>query len=130
MGVSSYQSLVSSQRLSLYVNQIVRSVRYARHQAVVRESDAVLCGSSDARHCDGDWQQGQIILQDGHVVKYFPPLDLAYHIVWRGSLGKRKQLEFNDMGAVVAQGSFYIEHQQQRCRIILNRMARMRVVCY
>ncbi len=129
IGVSSYHNFISSQRLSLYVNQIARAIRFARHQAMVLESDVVLCGSSNAQHCDGNWQHGQIILQGKRVVKHFPQFDSAYHISWRGSLGKIKQLEFNAMGAVAAQGSFYIEHRQQQCRIILNRLARLRVAC-
>lgn len=106
------------------------AIRYARHLAITSADNVILCGSSDGRQCDGDWQRGQIIVQAKQVVRYFTGFPGAYKISWRGSLGQHKQLVFVPMyDSAMQQGSFYIKGPKQCCRIVLNRIGRSRVIC-
>jgi type IV fimbrial biogenesis protein FimT len=130
IGLRGYHRMIQSQHLSLYVQQMTGAIRYARHQAIIRGVAIIFCGSGDGEQCDGNWQQGQMVTQANAVLRYFPGFAKSYHIQWRGSWHQTDQIEFTARGTTLAQqGSFYITQGQRQCRIVLNRMARVRSFC-
>lgn len=58
--------LMQSSRACSAHNALAAALNLARSEAVFRQSDVVVCPSSDQRHCDNSilWQHGWIVFQD------------------------------------------------------------------
>lgn len=70
-GIPAFSQLVSSQRMSTAVNDLVTALHLARSEAIRRGERAVLCPSSDTLNClvtdaPTDWHFGYLIYIDAN----------------------------------------------------------------
>jgi type IV fimbrial biogenesis protein FimT len=65
--VPSWSALTSGSQITTTANQLLTHLRYARNEAVNRNSPVSLCPSDDGTTCSGDtrgWQRGYILFKD------------------------------------------------------------------
>lgn len=65
--VPSWSALTSRSQITTTANQLLTHLRYARNEAVSRNSPVSLCPSDDGATCSGDtggWQRGYIVFGD------------------------------------------------------------------
>ncbi|MBT9591514.1 MAG: GspH/FimT family pseudopilin [Thiobacillus sp.] len=68
IGIPSFASFASNNRLAGATNALVSSLHLARSEAIKRNGRAVLCKSASGVACSasGDWQQGWIVFHDAN----------------------------------------------------------------
>ncbi len=66
LGVPSFIDMIKNHRQSVRANGLLTAVYLARSEAVKRNRETRLCGSSDGSSCDGKWSVGWIVYQDAN----------------------------------------------------------------
>lgn len=85
---------------TIMTHRVQDALAYARNMAVLHQHDVLFCGSSDGMHCDGLWNDGQMIkdMQSGKVLQVYSvaksPLNMSYH----ANFGRNKQVVFTPLG--------------------------------
>lgn len=108
--VPSYHYLLARNKTATTVNHVVAALHSARNEAVSQSQIVVFCGSSDGRHCDGQWQAGQLLLLDQTqaVLRVFSGVASGDRLWWQSSLGSNNALKWAPTGFTQGQrGSFY-----------------------
>ncbi len=64
--IPSTRSFIAGQRKIADINLIVSAHYLARSEAIIRNSDVVICKSSDGQTCvtHGEWEQGWVVFED------------------------------------------------------------------
>lgn len=68
IALPSFQSAMLSVKLRSYSNELVASVYLARSEAIKSNSAVTLCASSSGTGCDGEWNQGWVIMNNNNNV--------------------------------------------------------------
>lgn len=63
IGVPSFQSITTTNRIAANTNELITALNLARSEAVKRGTDVSVCKSADGSTCttSGDWDQGWIV---------------------------------------------------------------------
>ncbi len=116
-----YQHLIARNKTSVYLNQLISAVYYARSEALARHLPVTLCKSINGQQCGGQWRDGWLIFVDplntGQVenpeqlLRVYQALPEGDQLTWRSSLAKNDYLQFNRLGHLRQDGSFiYCPH--------------------
>lgn len=64
--IPSFAEFVAGQRKIAHLNSMVSTLNLARSEAIMRNSDVVVCKSNDAEACvtNGEWEQGWLVFED------------------------------------------------------------------
>lgn len=110
LSVPSFQHLIQTTQRDVVKTRLERAIRFTQQMALQREEAVVLCGTRDHRHCDGDWQAGQMVYASHtkKVLWMLPPLPGAVVLTWNSSLGRDNGLQFQPDGFTAQQGRFVI----------------------
>lgn len=130
ISIPSISLMVESSRFLVTKNRLWYALSYAKTVAIERERTLVLCGSRDARHCDGMWQSQWILLDitTHEVLHRFQGVDGKITIAWQGNFKGRLGIYFNKLGETVGQqGRFRLKNHSQWAEIILIGSGRMRL---
>lgn len=90
------QSLLQNNQIVSQTNQLVSGLHLARSEAVKRNAEVEVCGSSDGSDCDGEWAEGWI-------VKIREPREDEEDVLLTGSPAQGTLLE-SDVGGITYQG--------------------------
>ncbi|MEN9903641.1 MAG: hypothetical protein RLZZ555_206 [Pseudomonadota bacterium] len=68
LGAPSFQTLIRSERLTVYSNSMLSTIWLARSEAIKRNARITLCKSADGKSCTtaGDWAQGGLLFVDSN----------------------------------------------------------------
>lgn len=84
-----FTQLAQSNRDQALRNQLLAHLSTARGQAAIARRDIEICGSSNQRHCDGQWAKGWLLREeDSGRVLAAHPLPRATDLSWRGFGGQ------------------------------------------
>lgn len=64
--VTSFTALLHEQRARVISHQLFHVLHYARIEAMRRKTTVIVCGSSDSKQCDAQWQNGFIAFYQPH----------------------------------------------------------------
>jgi Tfp pilus assembly protein FimT len=129
MSTMSYRWLLQKDALMLSMDQIKLAIMTARQQAILHQENIIYCASADQQHCAMNWDLGQIILQQQHVIHFYSPLLKSIHCQWRSSFNKNNQIIFTRDGTTNGQqGRFEFIDTRQRilAKLIVNHYGRVR----
>lgn len=106
LGVSSLQYRHAQQSAALLKDALFADVLRIEQMARERHSAIQLCGSQDGVHCQNNWADGMLAIdqRSGAVVAYHHYADKGM-LVWSGSLGKQVVLDATGRPSAV-QGSW------------------------
>lgn len=123
------------------INAIINSLALARNQAMTKQSDILVCGSSNALTCDNHWQAGILVLLDADkngtpehpedVIGFYKTPAIEGTLSWRG-FGSNNGVSYNRMGqASVSNGSFTFcpttRDPHYARQVVINRGGRVRM---
>ena len=117
------------QRTDAYVQQLTRAIAKARLEAIQRGEKIIFCKSRDLRNCNGEWRDGQIILNEsGALLNTFDGLSAGMSLTWKSNFGWNDRLELMPSGFTNGQlGSFYVCNQHGKgTRLIVQTTGRVR----
>ncbi len=135
------RGLLASNRVSAQVNRLIGSLAYTRSAAITHHQHAVICKSTDGRHCirTGGWHQGWIIFLDGNhnrrrdsaerLLRTQAALAPGYTLRYRG-FGSAHYLVYRPSGVTLTNGSFVFcppDHPTLARSIIVYKSGRARV---
>lgn len=80
VALPSFQTTMLSVKLRSYSNELVASIYLARSEAIKSNSTVTLCASSTGTSCDGEWNQGWIILNNNNVIQSHGALSSGFKI--------------------------------------------------
>lgn len=73
IGLPSYQSTMSSNRVTAASNNILGALQLARSEAAARRSTVTVCASNDQSTCSGAWSDGGVVRTNtGTVIRTIP----------------------------------------------------------
>jgi len=76
LALPSFRSFILNNRLAGQANEIVAASQLARSEALKRGVDVTVCSSKDGQTCDGDFNEGYIVLADpggaDEVIRVYP----------------------------------------------------------
>lgn len=140
MGVTAYQHLIASNKTTVYLNQIVTTIYYARSEALKQHLPVTICKSNNSQQCNGNWQDGWIVFVDPHnkmqpesaqqILRVYHALPQGDHLSWRASLHKNDALQFNALGNARQDGTFiYCPHnnKQYAGAVVISLTGRVRI---
>ena len=120
---TSWHHLMQRQKANAITQSLIRTVNYARTQALVRQQPLLICPLTEGSiHCGNDWSIGwQVTTLQAQRLRYItPPANLR--IQWR-DLRQTNQIKISPNGdAQGSNGSFYYGQTQ----LSLNRGGRIR----
>lgn len=128
--VSWWGNLITQNRSTTYVQQILTALQFARSVAIKQNEKVIFCPSQDHRTCGGEWRVGQIILVKNKVLKIYPALSNSDRLLWKSAFGKNQILEFLPTGFTNGQnGSFWYcpKNLSAAKRITLQQSGKARV---
>lgn len=64
LAVPAFHNFVQNNRITAQVNELVTALTLVRSEAIKRKQTTIICSSSDAASCTGNWDQGWIIFTD------------------------------------------------------------------
>ncbi|OGT52088.1 MAG: hypothetical protein A3F17_08290 [Gammaproteobacteria bacterium RIFCSPHIGHO2_12_FULL_41_15] len=109
-------------------NALEQAWQTARVIAVQKNETVTLCGSSDGKHCDGDWQKAWIIQSNQKVWQQFRNPYVATTITLKSNLPTQNYLQFSSLGTTQGQQGRFVVCESERCRdLIFIRSGRLRV---
>jgi len=119
IGVPSYQSLASSNRLSASINQLRGALALTRSEAVRRNQHVAICHSLDGAQCSrrGNWSDGWIIFVDKNRDKYINGSDAIiqlYHPINKSisinyaAFGSKHYVVYRPSGFTLTNGTFTV----------------------
>lgn len=96
--VSMRDTTIKIQR-SLLMQRVKNAIAFARMQAVSMQVPMVYCGSSDLKHCDGNWNHGQLIhpANSDKVIQTYLGLD-KIRLTFHANFGRSQKIEFMTTG--------------------------------
>jgi len=143
VGAPSLVSFSQDNTLVSQTNNVLGTIRYARREAVKRNTDVVVCQSSDGQVCSNgsDWSKGWIVFsdqnrngvydapanadaidmrRDDQIIKIQDGMEVDYKIT-SSVYGKDQPLSFNSSGYLENSGDISLcdERGEDFCRIIL-----------
>lgn len=123
--------LLSKNRTAAAVDTLRTAIKFTRIAAVKLGEDVRFCGSKDHIHCDGLWQEGQIVITTSGVIqRVLPKISPGDRLIWK-SLGKKPDISFSPTGFSNGQkGSFHYcpkNNKEKAVAIILEFSGRIRV---
>lgn len=135
-----YVNDYKAQQEVIKISQTIKSnIQQARHAATIYRNNIVVCGSSTATQCDGQWNEHILLFIDNNrnrqrdtteQILEQNKLNLKHgQLKWRGSLGINAiALRPSAAAALGSMGSFYYcaQNNQHHRKIILNKMALLR----
>ncbi len=140
LGIVGYQHLIISNKTTVYLNELVTTLHYARHEALTRRLPVTVCHSSDSLHCSGAWRDGWLIFinplnkmqpESGEqILRIYHALPKGDQLSWRSSLNKNDAVRFNAMGSARQAGTFtYCPQGRQRYggAVVLSLTGRVRI---
>lgn len=119
--------------LHAVTHRLLGILNYAKKIALLETRFIVVCGSSDALHCDGLWSQGVIVFEQTTGKLY---LHETWHIddlsiKWHGFSGKNRLTFTNAWWSATSNGRFDISITSMPVlpikKIIINRIGRIRI---
>ena len=123
----SLATLATRSRADTTVEQMVGAVRFARHLAVSRGLEVVLCpGQGPACGPRNRWDTGANVAVNGTVALALPPLPGGYQVTWNR---RASGLTFRPDGSITQAGSLFICSPDgdplQARRIVINNQGRL-----
>ena len=123
----SLATLATRSRADTTVEQMVGAVRFARHLAVSRGLEVVLCpGQGPACGPRNRWDTGANVAVNGTVALALPPLPDGYQVTWNR---RASGLTFRPDGSITQAGSLFIcppdGDPLHARRIVINNQGRL-----
>lgn len=81
-GVPGFMDVVRNGRATANANDFVTAMSFARSEAVKRGGRVTVCGSDDGASCNGNWEDGWIVIADGAATDDAVPVVAAVLRVW------------------------------------------------
>ena len=141
LAIPSFQSLITSNRLTTQTNALLNAIYYTRSEAIKRNAHVVLCSSQSANQCDGgSWADGWLIFSDANKNAKLDAGEIHIHsgaqspkgLVVRGNQPVSNSIRFSPEGFLFGlPGSIFVcaptkvVSENQRT-IIINRVGRVR----
>lgn len=109
----SLQSLMRNNQMTAQANRLISALHLARSEAVKRNSEVEVCGSSNGKACDGQWDEGWI-------VKLKEPADDGTTVLRSGDFEEGTSLE-TDVNEITYQGDGVakVSGEQPKAKIVL-----------
>lgn len=104
------QEFIIENRSMREINVLMAGLYNARSSAIRSGDKVMFCKSADHKTCSGNWQQGQIVIDENshQVLKVLPPLDKNERLIWNSSTGRDDKVEWLPSGYTNGQrGTFY-----------------------
>ena len=119
--------LFEQNRIYALRDQLKAHLHLARVNSVFHNRDIELCGSSDGKLCDDQWQRGWIVrfVSNNQIIHQIQ-LSSQDRIAWAGASHK---IRFHSNGtSPLGNGRFYIcdKNQAVALQIVINRQGRVR----
>ena len=125
----SLAGLAERNRMYSLRNQLQAQIHHARASSVLHNRDVEVCGSSDGKNCDDQWQLGLLLyFVDTQQIISQQQLNPQDHIMW---VGATNRIRFHDNGtSPLGNGRLYIcdQHHAVALQIVLNNQGRLRQV--
>lgn len=140
IGLPAMAGLISANRLSTQVNELVSGMALARFEAIHRNTSVVLCKSDNHQTCttNSSWENGWIIFvdtDDDHkrqdeesILLSNDPLPANYQLQYRG-FGSHHYVVFRGIGTTTSNGTFLLcdkRNPENARALIINRTGRVR----
>ena len=110
--IPSFHLLMQSVQMNAAISAMERSLRYARHMAIIHNAKVNLCPSRDLKSCTDDnrWNYGWIIYTDSTGDRTFQSGDTLHKVIKRHSPvaithNRGGIIEINPLGRIVLNGS-------------------------
>jgi type IV fimbrial biogenesis protein FimT len=133
ISIPSVYDLVVSNRTTAEVNNIISALQFARNEAIRNGVPVKFCKSINHKTCGGNWQDGQIVINESNneIFRVFLALPKGDNLTWNSSLGKEDYIEFSAIGSTNGQhGTFsYCPNGEKKYAraIIISQAGRIRV---
>jgi len=104
IAVISYQTLLQRHYANNVLNRVRFALRYARSSAFAEQAEIMFCGAKKYQ-CDGNWDQGQLIIRvkDHKILRVFSALPASIHLRFRSNFNKNSVLIFSPDGTTKGQ---------------------------
>lgn len=128
----SWLTLIINNTITTKINHIFAALQLTRSEAITRGEQVTFCSSNNHLTCNGEWNDGQIIINHANkVVQSFPSIPKNYILIWKSSFGKNNAITFTPIGDTNGtQGSFclYVKKSLNNVScIIVEHTGRMRI---
>lgn len=103
------KNLIEKNVATANADQFISAMQFARSEAIRLNQKVTFCKSSDHQNCGGNWENGQIVIdQKQTILRTFPPIPNGDLIIWNSSLQKDAPIVFTPLGTTDGhQGSIY-----------------------
>lgn len=128
IAMPSMTRFVERNRIEALRDQLHAQLNLARTNAVVQRRDVEICGSSDGKTCDENWQKGWMLyFMDNRQPIGQHRLGLQDRVMF---VGFNKQIIFHENGTALGNGRFYLCEQDGKVaqQLVLNKQGRTRRV--
>lgn len=125
----SLKALIQYNRTQVYSDQIATAVHFTQQTALKQSNSIVFCGSSDQKHCDGQWNQGQLVMNIAtqQIFQVYPQ-SKYYRLFWHSTLEQNDILQFEPSGFTNQQGHFTLcLNDKDGVKIYVTRSGRTRI---
>jgi prepilin-type N-terminal cleavage/methylation domain-containing protein len=124
--IGRFDHFIERNRTRADTHRIYEALQYARNLAMAQGQAIQFCGSQDKQHCDANWDQSQLLIdQDGKMLQAFPHLASHHHLTFHGFLNNHS-LIFLPSGLSNQNGTFTYTSTEKNIRIIINKAGRIR----
>lgn len=97
-------TLNRQQQCRLVADQMTHVLQLARQFALLQQQRVWVCATSDQQHCGGQWQDGQLIVnQTQQSLAVFAAMPVRTRMRWRGGFAKGQLIGFQANGATLGQ---------------------------
>lgn len=128
IAIPAYRHFIAQNHAIMQANQIVTAINYARSTAIKSGKEVTFCKSIDHESCGGEWRDGQIISQDGKVLRIYKELPTNDNLTWASNLSKNDALVLLPTGFTKGQnGSFTYRSGDYVIKIIVEQTGRTRI---
>lgn len=110
ISIPNFHAFIVRNRINLISHRIMQAIQLTRSAAIEHDEIMTYCGSSDHKHCDGEWRLGQIIITSGgKILREYSGLKEKYQLTWHSNFHENDYLKMSPSGFTDGQrGSFYL----------------------
>lgn len=134
IAIPCFRYLLEGNQITVWTNRFSSAIRFTRNAAISRGNIIILCGSSNQKSCDGQWNLGQIIIDQTHkeILRVLHVVPAGYDLTWYSSFGLNDELQFTPLGMTNGQqGRFCLKRNKTSpclAQIIVMGTGRIRLI--
>jgi prepilin-type N-terminal cleavage/methylation domain-containing protein len=133
MMIPSWSHLTSRNRALAKLEELKAAIHFTRFNAILLGETVKFCGSSNHKKCDGNWNNGQVVItESGAVLRVLSKIFLNDDLEWKGGALARDYVLFSSTGFTLSRqpGSFHYHpknYPQNAMQLTLNPLGRCEI---